>query len=210
MNRKLDFPALLLFTALLFGAIVRFYPAATNGFPLNDGGMFYTMIQDLKENGYALPQFTTYNQADIPFAYPPFGFYITASLSDLLPVSALTLFIYLPALINTLSIFIFYLFAKETLDSRMLASLATIIYALSPRAFLWQVMGGGVTRAFGMLFLLLMLWQAIQLFRNYQHKHLIFTILFGALTIMSHPQTALHAALGGLFIFLFYAFSKRG
>ena len=39
MNRKLDFPALLLFTALLFGAIVRFYPAITNGFPLNDGGI---------------------------------------------------------------------------------------------------------------------------------------------------------------------------
>ena len=48
MNRKLDFPALLLFTALLFGAIVRFYPAITNGFPLNDGGMFYTMVQDGK------------------------------------------------------------------------------------------------------------------------------------------------------------------
>ncbi|NJN80320.1 MAG: hypothetical protein HC797_07530, partial [Anaerolineales bacterium] len=58
--------------------------------------------------------------------------------------------------------------------------------------------------------LLLMLWQAIQLFRNYQHKHLIFTILFGALTIMSHPQTALHAALAGLLIFLFYSLHKRG
>ena len=74
MNRKLDFPTLLLFVALLFGAIVRFYPAISNGFPLNDGGMFYTMVQDLKANGYALPQFTTYNHADIPFTYPPFGF----------------------------------------------------------------------------------------------------------------------------------------
>src|SRR5688572_437439 len=209
MNRKLDFPTLLLFTALLFGIIVRFYPVITNGFPLNDGGMFYTMVQDLKANGYALTQFTTYNDSEIPFAYPPLGFYI-ASFLGLIFDSDLSAFLYLPAFINSLSIIIFYLFAKETLDSRLTASLATLIYALSPRAFLWQVMGGGITRAFGLLFLLLMLWQTIQLFRNYQNKHLILTILFGALAIMSHPQTALHATLGGLLLFLFYGRNKQG
>ncbi len=210
MNRKLDFPALLIFIALLFGAIVRFYPVISNGFPLNDGGMFYTMIRDLKANGYALPQSTTYNHADIPFAYPPLGFYVTALLSALLPVSELTIFLYLPALINTISILVFYLFAKETLHARASASLATMIYALSPRSFLWQVMGGGVTRSFGMLFLLLMLWQAVQLFREYTHKKLLFTILFGAGAVLSHPQTALHAALGGALIFIFYGLNKRG
>ena len=210
MNRKLDLPALLLFTALLFGAIVRFYPVLANGFPLNDGGMFYTMVQDLKTNGYTLPRFTTYNHVDIPFAYPPFGFYVTALLSALVPGSDLAIFLYLPALVNTFSILAFYLFAKETLNSRTLASLATMIYALAPRSFLWQVMGGGVTRSFGMLFLLLMLWQAIQLFKTYKHKHLFLTILFGAGTVLSHPQTALHAALGGALIFLFYGFNKRG
>jgi hypothetical protein len=209
MNRKLDFPNLLLFTALLFGIIVRFYPIITNGFPLNDGGMFYTMVQDLKANEYAFPQFTTYNDSEIPFAYPPLGFYVASFLSRFFG-SDLSIFLYLPAFINSLSIIIFYLFAKETLDSRLTASLATLIYSLSPRAFLWQVMGGGITRAFGMLFLLLMLWQAIQLFKNYQHKYLILTILFGAATVMSHPQTALHATLGGLLLFLFYGRNKQG
>jgi len=210
MSRKLDFPALLLFVALLFGVIVRFYPAATNGFPLNDGGMFYTMVQDLKANGFVLPQFTTYNQADIPFAYPPLGFYAAALLSALLPVPTLAIFLYLPALVNTISILVFYFFAKETLNSRVIAALATLIYALSSRSFLWQVMGGGVTRSFGMLFLLLMLWQAVQLFRTNENKHLLFTILFGAGAVLSHPQTALHAVLGGTMIFLFYGFNKRG
>ncbi len=210
MNRKLDFPALLLFVALLFGAIVRFYPVITNGFPLNDGGMFYTMVQDLKSNGYSLPQFTNYNHADIPFAYPPFGFYAAALLSALVPGSDLLIFLYLPALVNAFSILAFYLFAKETLNSLALASLAVMIYALAPRSFLWQVMGGGVTRSFGMLFLILMLWQAIQLFKEYKNRNLVLTILFGAGTILSHPQTALHAALGGALIFLFYGLNKRG
>lgn len=214
MNRKLDWSALLLFTALLFGAIVRFWPVITNGFPLNDGGMFYAMIRDLKANHYILPQFTTYNFADIPFAYPPFGFYIAASLSALLPVSELGILLWLPALVNTLSILIFYKLAKQILPSRMSASLAVMIYALSPRAFIWQVMGGGITRAFGMLFLLLMLWQAFQLFKfkppRANEKNLALTILFSAGAILSHPQTALHAALGGALIFIFYGRNKRG
>lgn len=210
MNRKLDLPILLLFTALLFGIIIRFYPALTNGFPLNDGGMFYSMTQDLKANGFVLPNFATYNHMDIPFAYPPLGFYTAALLSTLSPDSDLSIFLYLPAFINSLSILAFYLLAKETLNSRLYASLAALMYALSPQAFVWQVMGGGITRSFGMLFLLLMLWQAVRLFRNYQHKHLLLTILFGVGAVTSHPQTALHAVLGGALLFLFYGRQKRG
>lgn len=210
MSRKLDLPALLLFTAILFGIVVRFYPATANGFPLNDGGMFFTMAQDLKANGYALPHFTNYNHADIPFAYPPFGFYIAALLSSLIPDSDLIIFLYLPAVINSLSILVFYLFAKEIINSRTSASLATLIYALSPRTFVWQIMGGGITRAFGMLFLLLMLWQAILLFRKPNRSHLFLTSLFGAGTVISHPQTALHAALGGFLLFLCFGLNKRG
>ena len=35
-------------------------------------------------------------------------------------------------------------------------------------------------------------------------------ILFGAGAVLSHPQTALHAALGGALIFIFYGINKRG
>src|SRR5687767_5953919 len=96
MDRRLDWPALLLFTALLFGALVRFLPAILNGFPLNDGGMFHAMTQDLQVNQYLLPHFTSYNSGNIPFTYPPLGFYVAASLSDLLPVPDLWIFLWLP------------------------------------------------------------------------------------------------------------------
>lgn len=210
MNQKLNWSALFLFTALLFGAVVRFVPAASNGFPLNDGGMFYTMIRDLKANHFILPWFTTYNFVDIPFAYPPLGLYIAAFFSSLLPVSDLQVLLWLPALVNTLAIFFFYKFAVQILPSRTSAALAALAYALSPQAFLWQVMGGGITRAFGMLFLILMLWRVVKLFREYTQKQLVLTILFGSFAVLSHPQTALHAALGGLMIFLFFGRSKRG
>jgi hypothetical protein len=210
MKRNLDWDALLLFTALLFGAVVRFVPAASSGFPLNDGGMFYVMARDLAANHFLPPHFTSYNLAHIPFAYPPLGLYAAAILSFLLPVSELQVFLWLPPFVNALSIFFFFKFAAQFLPSRTAAGLAALAYALSSRAFLWQVMGGGVTRAFGMLFLILMLWQAARLFKEYSPRRLFLTALFGALTVLSHPQTALHAALGGLTLFLFYGRSKRG
>jgi hypothetical protein len=118
--------------------------------------------------------------------------------------------LWLPALVNTLSILAFYKLTEQILPSRMSASLAALVYALSSRAFVWQVMGGGITRAFGMLFLILFLWQAVQLFKEYSHKKLALTILFGACAVLSHPQTALHAVLGGALLFLFYGRNKRG
>jgi hypothetical protein len=71
MRRQPDWPVLLLFIAILFGGLVRFMPALTTRFPINDGGMFYTMAQELRANGYALPATTAYNGLDLPYAYPP-------------------------------------------------------------------------------------------------------------------------------------------
>ena len=210
MNRKPDLPGLLLFTALIFGVIVRFYPPLTSGFPINDGGMFYVMTRDLMANGFVLPYFTDYNNAGIPFAYPPLGFYAAALLSAPAPGSDLWVFLYLPAFVSSLLIPGFYLFAKETSSSRMAAALAALVYALNPGSFQWPVMGGGITRSFGLLFMVLFFWQAVQLFRQYQPRHLFLAVLFGAAAVASHPQTAFHAALGGLILFLFYGRSKRG
>src|SRR5574341_539404 len=60
---------LLLFFSVLFGAVVRFAPTVMSGSPINDGGMFYVMIEGLKANHFLLPAFTSYNHLDIPFAY---------------------------------------------------------------------------------------------------------------------------------------------
>ena len=96
-----DQSKLLLLIAILLGGIVRFMPPAMAGFPVNDGGMFYVMVEELKANHFLLPVFTQYNLAHIPFAYPPFGLYITALLSSLLHIPALDIIRWLPALVST-------------------------------------------------------------------------------------------------------------
>ena len=44
----------------LIGGMIRFYFVLRVDFPLNDGGLFLTMIEDLLTNNFSLPWFTSY------------------------------------------------------------------------------------------------------------------------------------------------------
>jgi asparagine N-glycosylation enzyme membrane subunit Stt3 len=147
VKRQLDRPAFLLLIAILFGGLVRFMPAILVRFPINDGGMFYTMAGELSSNGYALPAVTTYNGWNLPYAYPPLGIYLATLLADFGRVPLLTVFLWLPPLLSLLAIPAFYLFARALLSDDLHAALATLFFALTPGRYDWHVMGGGVTRA---------------------------------------------------------------
>jgi hypothetical protein len=195
---------LILGVAGIFGVLVRFLPGLIAGFPLNDGGMFLSMIRDLNTSQYALPKFTSYNDLNIPFAYPPFGFYFARLLSDLLAVPELTLLRWLPPLVNSFSILAFYLLASELMKSKSLGALASAFYALTPGAFGWFVMGGGLTRSFGSLFLLLTVYSALRLFQSGEKKFTALSILFGGLTVLSHPEAGIHAAVTCLLMWIIF------
>jgi hypothetical protein len=194
--------------AILFGAWLRLTPAQMAGFPINDGGMFYSMIADLGKHGYALPAFTTYNGGNIPYAYPPFAFYVARFLTDVFHAPIIQILQWLPAIISILVIPAFYLMANELLKTRSQAALATIIFSFSPRAFSWFIMGGGLTRVFGQLFMLLTLYSANRLFKNASRKNLLLTILFGTLTILSHPEAAIQTAGAAFLLWLVTARNK--
>mgnify|MGYP003428724608 CR=1 FL=1 len=49
---KSSLSKLILFFALLFGTLVRLYPVWAAGFPINDGGLFYRMVEDLIASGF--------------------------------------------------------------------------------------------------------------------------------------------------------------
>jgi len=233
-RRPIDGALLLLITALILGSALRFLPNITNGFPTLDGGMFYVMTRDLQAHHFLLPKFTSYNHINIPFMYPPLGFYFAAILSLLTPASdGLWIYLYIPPLLSAISIFAFYKLAKELLRSDVPASLATLVFALTSRSYFWDVMGGGITRALGKLFLLLMMQQAIHFFYQLHQsqqsartkndplkplenseapplKNILLIILFGSGVILSHPAATLHAVAAGVLIFLFYGRSIRG
>jgi uncharacterized protein with PQ loop repeat len=192
--------------AFLMGWYVRMWPVLSSDFPLNDGGLFYVMIQDLQRSHYALPEFTAFNSLHIPFVYPPLAFYLTAALSDLAGWSVLDLLRILPAMISTFTVLAFYPLALNVLRSRAQAAIAVFAFAMLPRAFEWMIMGGGLTRSISLLFALLAMKNAHDLYREDSKKYILYTVLFASLTLLSHPETAWFLAFT---ICLFFLFNRR-
>jgi hypothetical protein len=162
--QKRQTAGLFLVTAIFFGLIIRLAAPLNAQGPVNDGGLFLQMTQDLQANGFALPEYSTYNGGDIPFAYPPLGFYLVGFIQSLTGVPLFDLFTWLPALFSTITIFGFYFLALQLTQDSLKASAASIFYACLPKSFDWFVMGGGITRAPAILFTFLTLAYVHKLF----------------------------------------------
>jgi len=207
--KKDDFAKLLLALAVILGGWMRFYPSILAGFPINDGGMFYVMIQELRANAYKLPAMTSYNFSGIPYAYPPLGFYLAAIIADLTKIDVTRILVWLPALLSTLSILAFYRLSTRLAISHFQASLATILFALMPRAIATFISGGGLTRSLGELFMLLTLASVIDLYHGGQKRHIAFAALFGSLTVLSHPEAIVFTVSFSLICWLFLSRSWK-
>jgi hypothetical protein len=196
--------------AILVGGYLRFSQNINTKFPVNDGGLFYSMTIDLQTNHYHIPATTTYNNLDLPFAYPPLGFYLASLLADLTGWSLLNIFRLLPAFIILLTIPAFYIFARDFTDSDLHLSLAIIIFPLIPATFDWLIMGGGITRAPGFLFSILTLCSVYRLFTRKQIRYIFLTSLLASATVLSHPEAALQTAVSALVFWAFLGRSKSG
>lgn len=206
--RRTDFANLILMLAILIGAFMRFNPTMLAGFAINDGGMFAMMVDDLKTSRYMLPAFTTYNHLNIPFAYPPLGFYLGRIASDLVGLSALEAVRWIPAFFAALSIPAFYLLALRLLKNKYYAALSTLFFALMPRALSWFVMGGGLTRSPGQFFMLLTLATVIRLYGENRRSDIFLSGLLGGLAVMSHPEAAVHTFVSAIFLWIMLSRSR--
>ena len=196
--------------ALLAGGIVRILPMLVTDFPLNDGGLFGTMTQDLVDNGFLLPAYTTYNRLDIPFAYPPLAFYIAGIANQAFGIPILDTLRAVPLLLSMATIPAMYWLANGLLGSRSGAVLAVVAFALLPRGYLWMITGGGITRALGFLLAIVALGIAWRLLRSPEHRWWTAGMLglVGGLTVLAHPQAGVFMA-ASILVFLPWAHGWR-
>ena len=168
------------------------------------------MTEDLLRSGFALPRYTSYNGLNIPFAYPPLPFYLAAIATRLTGAPLLQLLRFLPAVLSILAIPAFYSLCRALLRSRIQAAYAVLAFALVPRSFLWLIMGGGLTRAPGFLFAILMLRETYLLYTRDEKRRVLTTVLWASLTVLSHPAGAWFAAFSAVVLFLFFGRSRHG
>jgi hypothetical protein len=180
---------------VVLAGILRVPPVIGASFPLNDGGMFLAMIEELRKSNYMLPDVTTYNASRIPFAYPPLGLFATSLLSTTLHVPLLDMFRFLPLSVSLLTVVAFYFLCLSMFSDRRQAVIASILFATLPLSYTWQLMGGGVTRSFGSLFAVLALRSAYELFAKSRWREGLWLTTWLTLTILSHPENALFVIL---------------
>lgn len=201
-----EWASLILVLAVALGAFMRFNLTLLAGFAINDGGMFAVMVDDLRASHYLIPAFTSYNGSNIPFAYPPLGFYFGAFAADIFKMSSVEVLRWLPPFFASLSIPAFYFLSIRIFKDKYLASLSTLFFALMPRAFSWFVMGGGLTRSPGQLFMLLTLIFVLRLYQENRRADILWAGLFGGLAVMSHPEAAVHTVVSAV---LFWVMLSR-
>lgn len=189
------------------GCLLRFRAGVLAGFPINDGGMILAMIRDLRSNDFVLPLVTSYNYSDIPFVYPPFGMYVAALVSSQISISEFELLRWLPPLVSAAIIPAFYWLALQICGSQPKAFVAAALYAVMPGSYDWLIMGGGLTRSFGIMFSLFAVGYAYRLVRGYSDKiTIVLATVFCALAVLSHPEVGLQTV--SIFLLLWAYFGR--
>jgi len=180
--------------AFSIGFAVRFpYLILRDAFPLGDGGLFIKMIYSIRENDYLLPRIINFNSQQIPFAYPPLGFYLALAMSKFSGLSILQTATVLPILLNLLTVVFFVLLAAELTRDKAELLIASVIFPIIFQVYQWTIKGGGLSRSPGFLFMVL----ALYCFLHYKNKgsKLYFVLASAALgaTFLSHLEWALIA-----------------
>jgi hypothetical protein len=168
---------------------LRLAPIFTD-FAFGDGGLFWVMANDLRDNGFVPPDVTTYNTGDIPWVYPPIGIYLVALLGG-----GLDLFRILPVAWAIATLPAFWLLARALIGERG-ALVALVAYGLAAPAYAGLIAGGGVTRGLGLFLALLTMWATVR-------GNAVGAGVFGGLTLLAHPIAAAYAVLASATLWAF-------
>ena len=122
-------------------------------FPINDGALFLAFVQAIVPVFPALPQSVEYNGIAIPFAYPPLSFWLGAGAVRL-GLDPLQVVHRAPILMNMGYVLLFTGVLLRTGHSRLFTAVAVLVFGTTFRSYEWLVMGGGLSRGLGSLFLL--------------------------------------------------------
>ena len=205
-KRQKLFTFSLLLIIFAAGFILRFKYIQDPTFPLGDGGMFFTMTQELIENDFKIPEYTYYNNSQIPYAYPPLAFYLAGGINKLFHADLLKIFLWLPFLVNLCSIPLVFLFAKQFFQDNSYALITTAIWSISMPAFERLIMGGGMTRSLAYTASIASLLLLLIYLQTEKKSALIGMILFGGFTALSHLEVFLVNCVS---VFLIWVYMKQ-
>src|SRR5207249_3628153 len=145
---------------------------------------------NVRHSHYVLPEFTSFSGAEIPFAYPPLAFYVAALIADLTGRSSLDVLRVLPSVVAGGVLLAFWILARSLLTSKAAVMIAVLAFAALPSSFSYLIVGAGLAKSFGLLFALLALAAAYQMYRRPSPTRALAVAGLGALSLVSHIEMA--------------------
>ena len=171
-----------------------FYPAVTNRLPLGYGAFYALMAEGIVDNHFALPrEVPYYGPGGVPFAYPPLSFYLMAAVTQSTGMSPMTYMRYAPPLIMVVAVVAMFFLAHAITASAFEATIAAILFAISPATIALQSDTGGVCRGVGLVAALITVMFVYKALRDSTARSVVLAALFLAATILSHFAYAVFA-----------------
>ncbi|GAA0235423.1 hypothetical protein [Haladaptatus pallidirubidus] len=202
-SRGLGYELPWLVPGLLAGICIFYFYVSSHSYPSFGAGLYLHIAERISENGYVLPEtIPGYTAEGVPFAYPPFMFYVSAVLLDVTGLDPFTIAQYLPGLVSIAYLIPLYFFTRDLLGSRPQASLATLLVAVSPPVLQWHISAGGIVRAPALLFSLVGIYAGLQLFREADTRWLVPALVAFTLTILTHPMYTIFFVMSYLLLYV--------
>lgn len=166
--------------------------------PPGDGGLFYLMARAVGNDPFSYGGEMAFSGMDLPFAYPPLGFYLAAALHRVgLPLDEAMRGVAIAA--TVLAVGAAGVLLRRLASSWQAALLGVLLLVGLPRFWAGQLAGGGVTRAPGLLFCLLA-WLGATALPSGGKGALLATGGAIGLAMLFHPEMGLYAAAGAAFL----------
>ncbi len=176
-----------LLLALLPGFIAAGIYLFVMPYPGYGAGLYAKIALEIQANGYLLPErIPGYTVEGVPFAYPPFQFYVLAVLFDL-GFSPIAVARFLPAIAVIATQIPVYLLTRDMTDSRPTAAIATALVMLHPQVLQWHISAGGVVRAYAFLYALTAIYAGYHVFTTGNRRAMVLGAAAFGLTVLSHP-----------------------
>ncbi len=206
------FEAALLLLTLAGVVAIRLNLLMTTVFPINDGALFLVFVESIARDFPSLPTTVEYNGLAIPFAYPPLSFWLSAAAVKL-GADPLAIVHQVPILMNIAYVLLFAFLLLRTGHSRLFVALAVLIFGTSLRSYEWLVMGGGLSRGLGGIFLLLSLLALMSSRTQAISRQSVPRLLLGGLcvggAVLSHLEWGILAAFSALACLALSSRNKR-
>lgn len=160
-------------------------------FPVGYAGMFASFGRQLADENFRLP---AYALGNVPYVYPPLGFYMMA-VSLKLDISDWLYLRFMPALFSMAAVLVFFIIYVHLYRSKVFASLALLLLAASPYLNESNVWAAGMVRGLAFAFFALAFYTFLQIKVDSDWKVPALAGILGGLTILSHPGYAFFLAL---------------